>query len=193
MSIKSTFWLCGALLLGWGSATPASALSQTAKKAFVWNIVESSGIKHGDIYLVYSDNTKKQITTKGSCSNPQVAADGKTVGWREGEFLEYREQTPMPYWETSIALYSNDKRLKSVGPFENRSLIGKWYFAKQGKQVALRRYGMHGQPVYMLWDVFGGQASSSWEEYDDDGKKLLQPGLPGLRNNRIKVLLRFPS
>lgn len=180
MTIKSTFSLCATLLLGIGLATPASALSHTVKKAFVWNIVESNGIKHGNIYLVYTDNTKEQITTKGNCSNPQVAADGKTVGWREGEFLKYGDQKPTPYWETSIALYRDGKRLKSVGPFYSRSLIGKWHFIQQGKQVALRRYGMHGQPIYLVWDVFGGYASSTWEEYDDGMKQKAPNWIEGL-------------
>lgn len=181
MTIKSTFAVCGALLLGMGMTKPASALSQTVKKAFVWNIVESNGIKHGNVYLVYTDNTQEKITTKGNCSNPQVAADGKTVGWREGEFLKYRNQTPTPYWETSIALYRNGKRLKSVGPYDSRSLIGQWHFLQHGKQVALRRFGMHGQPIYMLWDVFGGYASSTWEEYDDGVKQAAPSWIEGLQ------------
>ena len=171
MYIKSTFGLVGALLVGLGMATPALALSHTVEKAFVWDIVESNGIKHGNIYLVFSDGTKEKVTSGGNCSNPQIASDGKTVGWREGEFLPYRDHTPTPYWETSIALYRNGKRLKSVGPFTSRSLIGKWHFMQQGKQVALRRYGMHGQPIYLLWDVFGGYASSTWEEYDNGVKQ----------------------
>lgn len=181
MTIKSTFGLCAALLLGMGVATPASALSHTVKKAFVWDIVESNGIKHGNIYLVFSDNTKERITTKGNCSDPKVAADGKTVGWREGEFLEYGDQTPTPYWETSIALYRNGKRLKSVGPFDSRSLIGQWHFLHQGKQVTLRRFGMHGQPIYMVWDVFGGYASTTWEEYDGGVKQPAPAWIAGLK------------
>jgi len=180
MTIKSTFALGAALLLGLGLGKPASAMSQTVKKAFIWNIVESNGIKHGNIYLVFSDNTQEQITKKGNCSNPQVAADGKTVGWRQGEFLKYRDENPKRYWETSIALYRNGKTVKSVGPFDSRSLIGQWHFIQQGKQVALRRYGMHGQSIYMLWDVFGGYASSTWEEYDDGVKQVAPNWIEGL-------------
>ena len=181
MTIKSTFGLCGALLFGMGLAKPAFALSQTVKKAFVWNVVESNGIKHGNIYLLYSDGTKEQVTRNGNCSNPQVAADGKTVGWRQGEFLKYGEEKP--YWETSIALYRNGKKLKSVGPFDSRSLIGQWHFMQQGKQVALRRFGMHGQSVYMLWDVFGGYASSTWEEYNDGVKQAAPAWIAGLEED----------
>lgn len=179
MSIKSTYGLCGALLLGIGLAMPVSAHAQTVKKAFVWNVVESNGIKHGNIHLVFNDDTKTQVTTSGNCSDPQVAADGQTVGWRQGEFLKYRGQTP--YWETSIELYRNGKMLKSVGPFENRSLIGQWHFRHSGQQVALRRYGMHGQPRYELWDIFGGYASSSWEKYDDGIKQSAPAWIAGLK------------
>jgi hypothetical protein len=169
MTIKSTFnMLLLAMILS------AAAQAQTVRKAFVWNIVESNGIKHGDIYLVFSNGEKQRITRDGNCSKPQIAPDQQTVGWRVGEFLEYRDEKPTPYWETSLAFYSGGKMLKPLGPFENRSLIGQWKFREGGKQAALRRYGMHGQPVYELWDVPNGRGLATWEQWID-GKKQQPP------------------
>jgi hypothetical protein len=160
--VKSTF---GVLLLA--MMLSAAAQAQTVQKAFVWDIVESNNIKHGNIYLVFDTGEKRRITDSGNCSKPQIAPDHQTVGWRAGEFLEYRDQKPTPYWETSLAFYRDGKILKSLGPFESRSLIGQWIFLRQGKQAALRRYGMHGQPAYELWDIPGQRSIASWQLYVD--------------------------
>jgi len=119
MMRKSTF---GILLLA--MMLSAAAQAQTVQKAFVWDIAESNNIKHGNIYLVFDTGEKRRIADSGNCSKPQIAPDHQTVGWRVGEFLDYRDQKPTPYWETSLAFYRDGKMLKSLGPFENCSLIG---------------------------------------------------------------------
>jgi|GEM_PF-4644506 len=169
MRIKSTL---GAFFMAVLFSTAAQA--QTVKKAFVWDIAAHNGIKHGNIYLVFDDGAQQRITHSGNCSKPQIAPDGKTVGWRVGEFLEYQNQQPAPYWETSLAFYRDGKTLKSLGPFEDRSLIGQWKFTQNSKQATLRRYGMHGQPVYELWDVPNGRSLATWEQWID-GKKQQPP------------------
>jgi hypothetical protein len=171
--IKSTFAI---ILLA--ACLSSVAQAQIVKKAFVWDITESNGIKHGNIYLVLEDGTQQRITSAGNCSKPQIAPDHQTVGWRVGEFLEYRDENPTPYWETSLAFYRNGNTLKSLGPFENRSLIGQWQFLQNGTQAALRRYGMHGQPAYELWDVLNGRSLATWEQFVD-GKQQTAPAWIG--------------
>ncbi len=137
--------------------------------------------EHGNIFVVYSDGTTKQLKQDGRGYQPKLAPDGKTVGWLEGFHLEADAPLAEEFLTGDLVLYRDGRILRKIETGLNAS----WDFREGGKQVALT-----GSPTlrfspfeYTLYDVDTGRLIAKWsDEREEKGEKNLR----GLRVCRFK-------
>jgi len=88
--------------------------------------------ERGDVFAVYADGTKRQLTRGGQCALPRLAPDKRTVGWLEGTRQSNRD---LWYLATrKLRLYRDGQRLGTVTTEWD---IFDWKFVGEATNVAL--------------------------------------------------------
>ena len=109
----------------------------------------------GNIEVGYADGTRDRWTTKGSCGQPHVAADG-TVGWtvfepeRPAETASYNIRP-----NDTLVICPKGKvicRAKSALGF-----IEEWGFLKDGKRFVVKSRALHGPATVELMETETGK------------------------------------
>jgi len=124
-------------------------------KASVVNAVKWNSELVGNIEVHYSDETKDRWTTKGSCGQPRVAADG-TVGWtifepeRPAQSASYNIRP-----NHTLVMCRKGKiicRVESVMGF-----VDEWDFLKDGKHFVVKSRALHGPATVELMETETGK------------------------------------
>lgn len=94
------------------------------------------------------------LSGEDKCENPQLAEDGRTVGWTVLERFEPLDVIEPIDLGTKVTVYRNGKGIGTIkgGPF-----IREWAFWKKGKEVAVYVGGLHFAGAYWLYDLETGK------------------------------------
>lgn len=129
------------------------------KKTYVSDIVDG----HGNVHIVYNDGQDIQVTKDGYNTHPRIAPDRKTVGWQHGEYAD--QHGVKTYFDVSIIFYRNGHTVGKFGPLQVASIIGEWKFRRNGEDIAVETYGMHGFHRYRLWNIASRKTLAQWNDY----------------------------
>jgi len=70
--------------------------------------------EHGNIFVVYSDGTTKQLTWYGFSAEPKLAPDGRTAGWLEGDHVPRAGDPPEEFQAGDLVLYRDGRILRKI-------------------------------------------------------------------------------
>lgn len=109
----------------------------------------------GNIRIVYANGKDVPLTRNGRATDGhgrhyQIAANGRTAGWLEGEYL-----TRIYFASTKLMIFRAGRitaKIKGQFPF-----IEEWFFWKGDRYVALKSRGGHGPAMAELHDTTSGR------------------------------------
>ncbi len=119
----------------------------------------------GNIEVVYADGTRDCWTTKGSCGQPHVAADG-TVGWTVFEAerpAQTASYTVRP--NGTLVICRRGKVLCRV--HSALGYIEEWDFSKDGKHFVVKSRALHGPAKVELMETETGKVVREIKASDD--------------------------
>ncbi len=109
----------------------------------------------GNIEVVYADGTRDRWTTKGSCGQPHVAADG-TVGWTVYE-PERPAQTASYTIRPNGTLVICRRGKILCRAHAALGFIEEWDFSKDGKHFVVKSRALHGPAKVELMETETGK------------------------------------
>lgn len=109
----------------------------------------------GNIEVRYADGTRDRWTTKGSCGQPHVAADG-TVGWTVFE-PERQAQTASYTVRPNGTVVICRKGKVLCRAQAALGFIEEWDFLKDGKHFVVKSRALHGPATVELMEMETGK------------------------------------
>ena len=119
----------------------------------------------GNIEVRYADGTRDRWTTKGSCGQPRVAADG-TVGWTVYE-PERQAQTASYNIRPNGTLVICRKGKVLCRTQAALGFIEEWGFVKDGKHFVVKSRALHGPATVELMETETGKVEKQVKATED--------------------------
>jgi hypothetical protein len=159
-----------------GDVAPKSTtqkLKPPIRRVYVKPVNCDCRAEHGNIYIVYTDGSEKQVTKTGMCYDPQLSPDQQTVGWLLGWHFDYHGSTV--FVSTELVFYRNGRIVRTL---DYVNFIRDWCFWNGGKQVAVYAGGMHFSGFYYLYDIATDRVVAEWDETSENPPEWVE-GLIG--------------
>ena len=130
----------------------------------------------GNVWMITPNGLKVLLTSNGLASDPQVAPNGRFVGWIEEVHADYPDRdapyklnTPYPLMKTcfpsAVVIHRPGKPNLHIVPEKLFSVT--WKFDRNGTAVGIGSAGSHGPYYLQLFDAATGKQIASCMGFED--------------------------